>query len=366
MTASHAPVLASPPRRVAVICTRRLGDVLLLTPLLRSIRRAWPQTRIDAIVSSSTAAALAGNPDVSNVVSVADRGTSSEKWKLLRAIFRRYDLAVAANFSDRTHILAFFAASRRVGILPPADESGRPWKRALSWRSVTQDWGRAHVVEQYLRLADVLEIPRVPTLVPPRMPLSGGITSGKYAVVHPSPMYAYKGWTTEGWRALIRRLLKEGLRVIVTGGPAEHERRFIAELLAPIADDHVSNLAGALKFPQLTPLIEGARVFIGPDTSVTHLAAATGTPTIALYGATSLITWGPWPAQGCGDEPTPWRQTAPWQQRGNVWLIQGLAPCAPCLQEGCDRHRDSRAACLDELPVARVWAAVSDALMTRR
>jgi hypothetical protein len=85
--------------------------------------------------------------------------------------------------------------------------------------------------------------------------------------------------TDAGWRELAAGLIARGLAVVATGGPGEGDR-----LDAIWADLQVTRLDGALSWPELAVLIRGASVYVGPDTSVTHLAAATGVPTVALYG----------------------------------------------------------------------------------
>ncbi len=96
---------------------------------------------------------------------------------------------------------------------------------------------------------------------------------------------------------------------------------------------------------------------------MTHLAAATGTPTVALYGPTDPQLWGPWPSAGLA---TPWRAAGTIQNRGNVWLVQNPPACPwailPCQQEGCERHIESYSRCLDELAVSQVLSAVDAAL----
>jgi heptosyltransferase-3 len=128
-------------------------------------------------------------------------------------------------------------------------------------------------------------------------------------------------------------------------------------------DADITRLDGKLAWPELTALIAGARVYIGPDTAITHLAAATGTPTVALYGPTDPRLWGPWPAGGLDQ---PWRAAGTIQQRGNVWLVQNPLPCMPCQLEGCERRLDSFSQCLDELTVTQVVAAVDQALGMRQ
>jgi heptosyltransferase-3 len=109
----------------------------------------------------------------------------------------------------------------------------------------------------------------------------------------------------------------------------------------------------------LTGLLSGARVYVGPDTSVTHLAAATGCRTVTLYGPTDPRLWGPWPVGGL---TASWMASGRIQRRGNVWLVQHAFPCTPCQLEGCERRLESASACLDALPAADAIAAVDEAL----
>ena len=106
-------------------------------------------------------------------------------------------------------------------------------------------------------------------------------------------------------------------------------------------------------------LLMTARVYLGPDTSVTHLAAAAGCRTVALFGPTDPRVWGPWPIGGLS---APWAVSGTLQNRGNVWIVQNPLPCMPCTFEGCERNIRSRSACLDELMPDRVLAAIDQAL----
>jgi heptosyltransferase-3 len=236
--------------------------------------------------------------------------------------------------------------------------SGR-LKRALLTRSVPVQRG-LHRVEEMLRLADALGIGRVAELVPPKPEPFERAPAGDYAVIHAAPMFRYKQWTKEGWRALAQKLEADGLRVIATGGPAESERRYLDDIWA---GTNVTRLDGRLSWPQLSGLLAQARVYVGPDTSVTHLAAATGCPTVALYGPTDPRLWAPWPAQGLA---SPWQAAGAVQRRGNVSLVQHAFACTPCQLEGCERRLTSYSACLDALAVGRVVEAVTDALNLHR
>ena len=201
----------------------------------------------------------------------------------------------------------------------------------------------------------------MPEVVAPRGPLRSGIAPDRpYAVIHAAPMFRYKRWTADGWQVLAAGLDARGLAVIATGGP--ERSRAISTRSGPGSRRSVA-LDGGCPGRSLLRCIAGAQVYVGPDTSVTHLAAATGTPTVALYGPTDPRLWGPWPAGGLDQ---PWDAAGTIQNRGNVWLVQNPPSCPwsilPCQQEGCVRHLNSHSRCLDELPVSQVLSAVDAAL----
>ena len=339
-----------PQPRILVIALRRLGDVLLTTPLIRSLRRAWPDAAIDALVFADTAGILAGNPDLDAVVTMPQRPSAAQSLALAARLRRRYALAVATQSGDRPAFFARIAGRACAG--PVEDTVNGRLKRALYTRGVPDDRG-LHRVEQILRLADALGIARVPELVAPQG-AAADAPDDNYAVVHAAPMFRYKQWTESGWRALAAALAARGLKAVATGGPAD--ARYLDGVWSGTT---VERRDGKLSWPQLAALIGKARVFVGPDTSVTHLAAATGCPTIALYGPTDPRLWGPWPRGGL--QPM-WDAAGDVQRRGNVWLVQNALPCLPCQLEGCERRLDSYSACLDELAPKQVIAAAEEAL----
>jgi heptosyltransferase-3 len=339
--------------RILVIALRRLGDVLLTTPLIRSLRHAWPEAYIDALVFSDTAGILAGNPDLNGVVAMPPRPSTLQTASFAAQLWRQYDLAISTQPGDRPTYFALLAGRQSAA---PVEErfSGRI-KRALLHRSI--DYVHAsHRVEQMLRLADGLGIERVPEMMSPKAEPISGTPTGAYAVIHAAPFFRYKQWTAQGWREIAAALSARGLAVVATGGPAAEERSYLDDVWQGA---NVLRLDGRLNWPQLAGVLAKSRVYVGPDTSVTHLAAATGCPTVAIYGPTDPRLWGPWPVQGLDK---PWLAAGSIQHNGNVWLVQNPLPCMPCQLEGCERRLDSASVCLDELPVSRVMTAVGLAL----
>jgi heptosyltransferase-3 len=346
--------MVAEPSRILVISLRRIGDLLLTTPLIRSLRRAWPGSEIDVLVFANAAGILAGNPDINRVITMPQRPTTAESARLVARLWRGYDIAISTQSGDRPTLFAFAAARLRVGVVTDDD----PWlarilKRIALHRTVPAA-DKLHRVEQMLRLADALEIARVAELVCPASARSSNVADGgNYALIHAAPMFTYKEWTQDGWRAVAAGLAKRGLSVVAVGGPGDAERRYLEEVWRGVAAVH------QVEWPEMTNLLARARIYLGPDTSVTHLAAAAGCRTVALFGPTDPRIWGPWPVGGLA---TPWADSGTIQNRGNVWLVQNPLPCMPCQLEGCERHIRSGSMCLDELMPEQVLAAVDQAL----
>ena len=347
-----------PPRRVLVVTLRFLGDALLSTPLVRSLKQRWPGSAIDVLVFAGTEGVFEGNPDVAQVLAVAESASAGATFRQAAALWRRYDIAVIAQTGTRPFLFGWAAGRHRIGLVTP-DVGKSWWKRALLDRYAVFDGGAARVLENQ-RIAALLGLDAVPIVVPPSAgwgppevgrALGFDPTANRYAVVHPSPRWRYKQWTRAGWQALIGALQAQHLRVVVTGGPGAVEREYLDAVLRGLPPGAVVRVDGRWSLAQTADVLRLAALYVGPDTATTHLAAACGTPTVAIYGPTDPAIWGPWPAR----DGSPYVQVAAQQRRGNVLLLQNpdLA-CMPCQLEGCDRHRESHSECLDRLPAERV------------
>ena len=99
--------------RILVVTLRRLGDVLLTTPLVRTIRRGFPQARLEVLVFRGSERILKGNPDIDDVITIPERPSAGETLALVRRLWRRYDLAVTTQAGDRPTFYAVVAGRRR-------------------------------------------------------------------------------------------------------------------------------------------------------------------------------------------------------------------------------------------------------------
>lgn len=367
-------ILKTAPVRVLIACPQRIGDVLLTTPLIRSIKRAWPEARIDVLVFAGTEGVLEGNPDIADVIAVPRKSSFMEKVKLWRRLWRKYDLALACIPTDRARLYAWIAGRKTAGFLASENAKGPALQERVKALLLDQhllfDDLDTHTVSAGLRLASLLAIPLQFEVVPPSAPAGSraaldmqlqNLQGRPFAVLHPYPKFRYKMWTPDAWTGLAENLIARGLRIVFTGSPDSAEVAYVNEIARRLPADRVLNLSGTLSLAQTADLLRQASLYAGPDTAVTHIAAATGVPVIALFGPSNPVKWGPWPSTWA-DSASPWdlRGSA---RRGNVFLIQGPGHCVPCMLEGCDRHVDSHSDCLDKLAVNVVTGAV-DALLS--
>ena len=353
-----------PPKRMLVIVTRRIGDVLLASPVFRSIKAAWPTTSIDVLVFSGTQGVLAGNPDIDRVLTIATRPRLSTHLRFIARTFRRYDLAISLVPGDRPTFYAILAGRRHAGLL--LDTEKESWKHPLLHAWAPYDMYDTHTVLTHLAGAGLLGVAPDTRICPSWTEADeksadaalAAVADKPYVVLHPYPKFNYKKWSTEGWLAVSGWARSRGYGVVYTGGPDKEEREYVSGLAAQVPG--ALNLAGQLTLGAVARVIGRAKAYVGPDTAVTHMAAALGVPCVTFFGPTDMVKWGPWPA-GHTAPVNPWKRFGD-QHRGNVWILQGRAACAPCNKEGCDRRVGSFSDCLQTLPAAAVLEALNHAV----
>ena len=348
--------------RIIVVCTRQLGDVLLTTPLIRAARDRWPEATIDVLGFGGTLGMLRGNPDVGALIEVPAGSGWWASRRLIRRLWRRYDLALIAQYSDRAHLYGFAAARRRAGQV--TDEAKSWWKRALLEHRVRMNDDQSHSVIEKLRLLAPWIEPRGASLVAPAAtavpdPMAASLRP-PYAVLQAPVAVAYKLWPLAHWRSLVAALLERGLQVVLTGAPSASDKALVESVRSGFDAERVLDAAGRLDLNQVAGLLRGASLYVGGDTSITHLAAACETPSVALYGPINPRYFGPWPPN-----PTlavPYVAHALVQRAGSVSVLQGTPACVPCDRAGCEDRNDSASVCLQTMAPARVIAEVDRVL----
>ena len=371
------------PKKVLFIATRQIGDVLVTTPLIQQARELWPEAEFHFLGYRGKLDMLKGNPDIAELIETSDRPGFGEYLSLFNRLFQRYDLAIVTQPSDRAYFYGLVAAFRRVGVLgghpqglteqdkakKSKSDKQNAWKKAICLHTVDVDYFGQHVITEKLRLLEVFYknvqdlFSKPISVVPPAgealTPVIASQLRSPYVVVHPGPLTAYKRWPLAYWQTLVTWLTQQGWQVVLSASPAKQDLQLnqdIVSLLDEATRQNIVNAAGKLSIPQARSLIQGAHLYIGVDTSITHLAAACNIPTVALFGPTPPSNFGPWPNGFIGKQP--YQLRARTQTVGNVTILQGPGECVPCRKAGCEDRADSRSECLDLLEPNQVIEAI--------
>lgn len=279
--------------RILIVKTSSLGDVIHALPVVSDLRREYPSYAIDWCVEESFAAIPRLHPAVDRVVTVALRRWRSQllsaaTWREMRDARRRlrtvdYDVVLDLQGLLKSAIIARQACGPVCGY---AAEAAREPLAARFYEVGFAIPKVAHAVERNRWLAAAaLDMPL-------EMPLDYGISAQPLAVewLPPAPYAVFltatsrddKLWSEERWIALGNALAAAGTTAVLPGG-GEAERQRAARIAAAIPG---AVAAPPLDIAQIAGLIAGGIGVIGVDTGLTHLAAALGQPTVALYTAT--------------------------------------------------------------------------------
>jgi heptosyltransferase-3 len=358
------PVDASLVRRVLVTKLRHHGDVLLASPVFTVLRRALPEAEIDALVYRETTAMLEGHPAIATLHTI-DRAWKREglivqvreERRLLSTLAsRRYDLLVHLTEHPRGAWLARLLKPR-YAVARELDGRHRFWRGSFTHRYRLPRARPRHTVE--CNLDALRRIGIRPAAEDKRLVLcpddksaarvrnlfaQQGLESRRFLHLHPGSRWLFKCWPPERSAALLDRLAADGHRIAVTGAPDARERALVDAILdacASASRSRIVDLSGALSLRELAALTREARAFIGVDSAPMHIAAAMGTPVVALFGPSGELEWGPW--------GVPHRVVA-----------SNDFPCRPCGIDGCGSGKISE--CLVAVPVERVHAALTELL----
>jgi heptosyltransferase-3 len=336
-------------RRALVLKLRHHGDVLLAAPVLSVLRAHAPGMEVDALVYDDTAPMLDGHPALSVLHLVGRRWRSaglgarlSEEWALARALRARgYDLLVHLTDHPRGAWLSR-ALGVRYSVAPIVRERGAWWRGSFS--HLYPLVRNRHQVEVNLDALRRIGVQpgvgeRKVQFVPGREAeqKAAELAPQPFVHMHPASRWRFKCWPAERNAQLADRLAGEGHQLVLTAAP--EETRFIDEILARTTSRPL-NLAGKLSLKELGALTARARLFIGVDSMPMHLAAAMGTPALALFGPSGEDEWRPW--------------------RVAHRVVTTRHPCRPCGNDGCGGGKISE--CLTTLGVDEVYAAAQELL----
>ena len=353
------------PKHILVIRLDLIGDLVLSLPLVRLLKRTYPEAEIDLLALPSSAKVVASDPDLSEIIpydpNIWRRPQAllqAHHWRDAKALLqhlddRHYDLAVSV-FGPWAAILAVLSRAKRcIGFgregypgLMTDNVPGRHW----------DEHDHLHEVDYCLQLARTAGATthandRFPRLyVDPQarqeveaLLLKEGAQPGKTLIAcHVSSNNGQsKRWPIPYWAMLIDRLIKEAdATVVLTGAP--NDLPLIEQITRRL---HTSplNLAGKTSLTQLAALLQRSDLLITGDSGPMHIAGAVGTPLIAIHGPTDPALSGP-------------VSTHATVLRSDIW-------CSPCYKtKGPADCRFYTTQCMKDITPNRVFTVVRDML----
>jgi len=325
-------------KRILVVKLADLGDLLTATPSLRALRKTFPHARIAALVSPHCKALLESMALVDEVITL-DKGLFDGWSSVLspRVSFLVAALAARLRRGDYDAVLILHhlttaggAAKYRVLALATGApivaglDNGRG--DFLTHRARDMGFGAKHEVEycnEVMQLLgalpdygpmsfpiaaeDALSVEELLPAAGPRIAVHAG--SGSFSLA--------RRWPVDSYAEVVRRLVKDvDASIVLVGGPDERE---LAKTLIEKADVAVHDVTGRTTVGQLGAVLQRCDAFVGNDSGVMHIAAAVGTPVVAVFGPSNDAAWGPWVGQERGQEAV---------------VIRADLPCSPCFYRG--------------------------------
>jgi predicted lipopolysaccharide heptosyltransferase III len=312
--------------KILLLQLKRIGDLILTTPVVAALREQFPDAEVTIIVSSECAELL---PAISGVDRIL---MARRNLRDLPAFFavagKKFDYCVDFTRNDRSALLAFLSRARKRIV------SYRVRDRSKSRARIYTDFVNVrmrdlHTIDYNLSLLGPLGIERVSFPLHLQLPQSAHEkadalrrnwnVSKPYIVLHPGSARQEKLWEARRWAQVIERFGRDNqLELILTSGGSKHEQAHVTAIKSETRQQKIIDLSGKTDLLTLAALIAGARLLVTVDSAPMHLAAATHTPQVILFGPTNPFHWRPKESPAIilqGKTPEPATEFSPVQPR---------------------------------------------------
>lgn len=294
--------------KILVTKFRNIGDVLLSTPVFRSLRLTYPDAEIHGAVNHYCADILNDNPDIDKVISyqrLSGRqgifARLASEWAFYKQFYRQYDMVINLTEGDRGCLIAAVSgADLRMGYV----KKKAFINRLASYQLFFPTESTLHTVEKDLQFMQGIEGGKVSA----KVTMGWGKVDEEYVnqqmsdlqlkkgfvVVHPVSRWMFKCWEPERMAVVIDFIQKKANKqVLLTVSPDSVEME-MAEKIVSLCDQKPLMLPKPLSLQAYGCLVSQASMYFGIDSAPMHIAAAVDTPVVALFGASQPEFWGPW------------------------------------------------------------------------
>ncbi len=322
-------------RKVLVVRLRSIGDTVLSTPSLIALRRFLPNAQIDILLENWVAPVLEGF-DV-NVVTTLDSKLKTA-WQINK---NHYDVVFNLHGGSTSTFLTFATqAKHRVGYATYA--YAKLHNHLLTSSADFWQKEKTHSAEQQLAL---LGFVGVPVADKPKSKLIITDVSVRqspipFALLHPVAAFETKQWATKNFAEIAEFLMQKGLQIVAVATKKERE---VLDKLRSNSSVPIQTFDN-LSLPQITKLASKAKIFIGNDSGIAHIAAAVETPSVVIFGSSNIHHWSPW-------------TNAPHS------IVYKKFDCQPCAGYTCEQFDEPK--CILSVEVESVKSAIETVLSAK-
>jgi lipopolysaccharide heptosyltransferase I len=278
-------------KRFLLVRLGSLGDVIHAIPAVAALRTRYPYARIDWMIDPAYVDLLGIVSGVDRAVPMDPRASKGQLLATLRELRATgYDAVIDLQGLLKSAVLARMAGGRETIGFPRGDL--REPAASLFYSRTTDPGPSRHVVHKNLALLSTVDVFSPEIAFPLRVPTDrAGVPAKPYILINPGAAWPNKRWPPDRFGALAARVWKRyGIRTVVAWGPGEEA---MARAVVDAAEGS-AELSPPTSIVDLFAVCRGARLMVSGDTGPLHIAAAVGTPIVALFGPTDPERNGPW------------------------------------------------------------------------
>ena len=340
-------------RKILIVRLRSIGDTVLATPSLFALRRFVPQAKIDILLEDWVAPVLEGSDLVDHVITIP-RHSNAARARVARELHRaNYDVVYNLHGgTTATFLTRATGAKHRVGFAnyqySRLHNHVAPSPLAI-WQRPT-----LHSAEQQLALIGWTGVPvtdrpatklavtvKAAASISRKLSDNGVDENESIALIHPAAAFATKQWATENFAQVVEAVAARGFTPVAVVAPNEKP---VLQSLKNYSSARVVGFDN-LSLPEITALAARAKLFVGNDSGIAHIAAAVGSPCVVVFGSSNTAHWRPW-------------TTKPNE------IVREEMSCQPCHGYFCAEFEKPE--CILRVPVDRVVAAIDRVLTENR
>jgi len=279
------------PRNICLLRLSALGDICHTLPIVRSIQKTWPETKITWIIGKLEYQLVYDIPDIEFIVFDKKEGLKAYRKLKQQMRGRHYDILLHMQMSIRASIASL--------LIPTEIRLGFDRERAkdMQWLFTNHQIAakrNQHVIDSFFCFSEAMGIKehylewKIP--IPEEAMQYAKVnlaTDQTVLIISPCSSMSYRNWSAQGYAAVADYAAQvHNMQVVLCGGPSSIEKEY-GENITALCHSTPLNLIGHTSIKQLLAILSQADVILAPDSGPAHLGTAVGTPVIGLYACTN-------------------------------------------------------------------------------